>query len=115
MSPLTIYLRCTENDIEHDYDGGRVLFKPVRAGLPGGVIDGGFVLSASSDDFLAQFPTTRADKQGTFYRLTLEEVAADQLPPDPAPVDPVAQLRAENAALQAQLAALQPAPATTAP
>lgn len=96
---LTLFLRVVENDVEHDYDGGKLLLKPLRRQSDREIVDAGFVLSARTDAFLRRFPATRAEMQQRFYRLTLEEVPASALPPDPA-------VESKRKALEAQLAAL---------
>jgi hypothetical protein len=80
---ITVYLRCTENDVENDYEGGRIVLKPVRGQMIRGLIDGAVVLSMDSDAFLRQFPVTRDEKQQRAYRVTIEEIEMADLPPDP--------------------------------
>lgn len=106
MAPaLTLYLRCTENDVEHDFDGGRVVFKPVNAGRPVELVDGFVVLSASTDAFLRQYPATRDEKQAAYFKLTLEPVDASALPPAPVALTHEQQRIAELEAEVAKLAA----------
>lgn len=83
---LELFMRCTENRVEDDYDGGLVLLQAVRgqrAEIAPDVIDSRLVLSAAHDAFMRQFPVTREEKQGRFFKITCEEVTADELPPDP--------------------------------
>lgn len=79
----TIYFRCTENDVEHDYDGGRVLLGAVQAQETNELAGGNLVLVFNHDEPMREFPVSRADKQGKYYRVTVEEVTEADLPPDP--------------------------------
>jgi hypothetical protein len=98
---LSLYLRVVENDAANDFDGGRLVMKPVRAGIDPAIMDASLVIASKTDGFLTRFPwKTRAAKQGRFYRLTVEEVPESELPPDP-------EVEARKAQLERELAALQ--------
>lgn len=89
--PLELYMTCTENRVEDNYEGGLVLLQGVRHAVPavaGQLADSRLVLSAVHDEFMRQFPVTRDEKQARYFRITVEEVAVEDLPPDPdAPVE----------------------------
>lgn len=85
--PLTVFFRCVENRAPDEYDGGLIHFGMVAGQLPeirDNVIDARISLSAKHDSFMHTFPwKSRRAKQTRFFRLTLEEVTLDQVPPDP--------------------------------
>lgn len=89
--PRVIYMRCTENRVEDDYDGGLVLFLPVAGQPTDELVDGRLVLSFKHDEPMHEYPVTRDEKQRRVYRVTLEEVSLADVPPDPrAPKSPSA-------------------------
>lgn len=95
-------MRVVENDAPNDFEGGRLVFKPVRAGADPALLDASLVIAAKTDVFLMLYPwKTRAAKSERFYRLTLVEIAVSDLPPDPATVpDEIAELEARLRALR---------------
>lgn len=98
---LALYLRVVENDAPNDFDGGRLVMKPVRAGIDPDILDASLVVAAKTDAFLVRYPwKTRAAKQGRFYKMVLVEVSESDLPPDP-------EQQAEIDRLEAQLAGLK--------
>lgn len=83
---LALFMRCTENRVEDDYDGGLVLLQGIKGQTPdiaASVLDARLVLSAAHDDFMRQFPVTREEKQDRYFRITVEEVAFADVPRDP--------------------------------
>lgn len=99
--PLVLYMRVVENDAPADFDGGRLVMKPVRAGADPAIIDASFVVSAATDAFLVRYPwKSRAAKHGRFYRVVIEEVPESELPTDTSADAEVAQLEARLAELR---------------
>ncbi len=85
-APLVIYTRCTENDVENDYEGGRIIFTKIAGQTPdvhANVLGCNVVISAANDPFMRQYPVTRDEKQTRFFKVTLEEIALADVPPDP--------------------------------
>lgn len=76
-------MRCTENRVEDDYDGGLVLFQVIAGQQSDDYADGRLALSFTHDTAMEAYPMTREDKQSRFFRVTLEEVPFSQVPPDP--------------------------------
>lgn len=84
--PVVIFMRCTENRVEDDYDGGLLLLQGVKGQqreIVAELNDSRLVLSAVNDEFMRLFPVTREEKQSRFYRITVEEVSYADVPPDP--------------------------------
>lgn len=85
--PLQIFMRVTENRVADDYDGGLVLLQAIKGQVPEvakRILDSRLVISAADDAFMATFPwKSRQAKQARFFRLTLEEIPVEQVPPDP--------------------------------
>jgi hypothetical protein len=120
--PLVIYMQCKENAVENDYEGGLLLFTAVRAGTADKLVDARVVLSCKEDALMRDYPVTREEKQGRFFRVTVEEVPLADLPPDPdAPKVPssaellqqahAAAIREGNTELAAAIASDTTAPA----
>lgn len=88
--PRVVYMRCTENRVEDDYDGGIVLFQVIAGQPSDDYADGRLVLSFKHDTPMEAYPVTREEKQTRFFRVTLEEVPFSEVPPEPgvAPVVP---------------------------
>jgi hypothetical protein len=99
-----VYVYCAENQVEDEYDGGRVLFAPVRGQPNDDIADGRLALSFKHDEPMRDYPVTREEKRKRFFRITVEEVDEADLPPDPnAPKPPSAfdmLARAREAALR---------------
>lgn len=86
MKSIEVFMRCTENRVEDDYDGGLVLLQGVKGQRPeiaGEIVDARLVLSAAHDAFMRRFPVTRDEKQARYFRVTIKEVPLSDVPPDP--------------------------------
>jgi len=103
-------MRCTQNDVENDYDGGVVLLQQIQGQPTDDVIDGRVAMSCRHDSFMYNYPVTREDKQQRFFKVTIEEIPEGEVPPDPrAPKAPSAfdlLIQARDAALSAGNTAL---------
>jgi hypothetical protein len=76
-------MRCTENRVEDDYDGGPVIFQVIAGQQSDEYADGRLVLSFIHDTPMEAYPRTREEKQERFFKITLEEIAYSEVPPDP--------------------------------
>jgi hypothetical protein len=100
-TPIVLYTRCTENQVEDDYEGGRVLLQLIieEHVKPAGLLGVNVVLGCETDKFMYQFPATRQEKQQRWFKVSIEEVdplprpvlvientAGDVLRPAPTPV-----------------------------
>lgn len=126
LVPFSVNLTCTENNVEHDYDGGLVLLQighvPPAAQAPGILFNGFNVAMNFTDDGdrdtrteMHAFPRTRAEGRMRWFRVTVEEVDDPRPPEDPVALGapgPVAReefervtqaLEAENAELRRRL------------
>lgn len=95
MTPRILYMRCTENRVEDDYDGGVVLLQAVERQEGRDLLACNLVMSFATDEPMLGFPVSREEKQARFFRLVLEDVDESDLPPDPnapPPPDPIALL-----------------------
>lgn len=100
---LALYMRVVENDAADDYDGGRLVMKPVNGGRDLAILDASLVLSSRTDELLMRYPWKgRAAKQSRFYKLTVEEIDIAELPPDPAEEAEIKALEARLDALKAE-------------
>ncbi len=82
--PFAFYVYVVENDAAAAYDGGKVMFSAVRGRHETAMTDARIVIASRTDDLLMRWPwKTRAAKEARFFRVTVEEVTADELPPDP--------------------------------
>lgn len=83
---VILFMRCTENRVEDDYDGGIVLLQGIAGQYPAvadAIVDTRLVISARHDDFMRLFPVARDEKQSRYFRLVVEEVALEDVPADP--------------------------------
>jgi hypothetical protein len=94
---LTLYMLVTENDVANRGDGGKLLLQSIVNGQNAGyvqesedgpkqsiIVAANLVLSAAADSFLLAFPWKgKKSKEGRPYRITVEEVAWSDVPPDP--------------------------------
>lgn len=83
---IELFMRCTENRVEDDYDGGLVLLQAIKGQRPEiapDILDSRLVLSAAHDPFMRQFPVTRDEKQARHFKITIEEVPVSDVPADP--------------------------------
>lgn len=119
LIPFHVYARCTENDIEYDWDGGKVLLQAIGHQEIGDLNGCNLVFQFTTDAAMQPFPITRAEKQQRFFKVTVEEIE-NPIPPAPEAPTPLPSGTAEmmalmerNALLESQLAALQAAQATT--
>lgn len=102
MPPFVFYGRIRENDAANEYDGGRVVLGSVVEGKPADLLDATLLMVGRTDAFLMQFPwKTRTAKQSRFFRVTIEEIAREDVPPDPALLRDIEQAEARLAALRA--------------
>jgi hypothetical protein len=91
-------MRCTENRVEDDYDGGLVLFQVIAGQQSDDYADGRLAISFNHDTPMEAYPRTREEKQSRFFRVTLEEIPYSEVPPDPkAPKLPSAKELMEQA------------------
>lgn len=114
MEPLILHTRCTENHVEDDSDGGRVLLQMIVEPhvKPDAILGANIVLGYERDDPMRAFPTTREEKQDRWYKVTIEEESPIPAPPPPEPERAgvprprtVEEIRAELAAAEAREAA----------
>jgi hypothetical protein len=82
--PRVVFMRCTENGVENDSDGGLVLFQHVQGQLTDDLIDSRLALSFALDAPMYDYPVTRVEKQARCFKLTIEEIPIEALPPKPA-------------------------------
>lgn len=81
---LVLFAQVVENRAADNYDGGLLAFQALRGKNPD-LVDARLVLSAMHDGFLISYPwKSRTAKQGRYFKITIEEVPASVLPPDPA-------------------------------
>lgn len=105
LIPFRVFARCTENDIDYDYEGGKVLLQAIGHQELDQLNGGNFVFQFQSDEAMRAFPITRAEKQTRFFEVTFREIDNPIPPETPAPETEVARLERENEALRQQLAA----------
>lgn len=74
-------MRCTENRVEDDYDGGLVLLQVIAGQHSDELVDGRTVLSFKHDEPMRGYPVTREEKQARVFRITLEECTWADVPP----------------------------------
>ncbi len=109
LAPFHVYARCTENDVDYDYEGGKVLLQAIAHQDVGAVNACNLVVNFSADGdesagaVMHAFPITRADKHQRFFRIDVSEID-NPIPPEPAvpavvSAD-VARLEQENAELR---------------
>lgn len=84
LIPFTVLLRCSENNIEDDHDGGRVLLQMLSDGQPvvqpvQGLVGCNLVFGWLNDAQMEAFPRTRAEKQQRFFRTTVEELTDEEI------------------------------------
>lgn len=115
LVPFSVFMRCTENDVEYDYDGGKVLLQAIGHQHVADLNACNFVLNVSRDGerdartVMHAFPVTRPEMKGRYFKITCEEIDCP-IPPEPEPVtsvDEVAKLQALVAELEAKNAELQ--------
>jgi hypothetical protein len=77
------YMKVTENRAADDHEGGMVLFQVVRSHADE-LTGGNLVLSAKQNALCHAYPWKyQSAKAKRFFKVTIEEVDASELPPDP--------------------------------
>ena len=74
-------LRCQENDIQMDYDGGRVVLVADAPALGDELVEGAeklgqvtVVLNYRRDDPMAKWPIVREERARRRFRITISEI-----------------------------------------
>nr|PZN59861.1 MAG: hypothetical protein DIU58_17185 [Sphaerobacter thermophilus] len=80
-------LRCQENDIHMDYDGGRVVLVADAPALGDELVEGPeklgqvtVVLNYRRDDPMAKWPVLREERARRRFRLQITEIVPDEAP-----------------------------------
>ena len=89
-APRIMYMRCIENGVENDYDGGLVQLQAIAGQPTAELVDARVTMSFAHDVPMYDYPATREEKRQACYRVTIEECTLADVPPDPKALPAVA-------------------------
>lgn len=86
---LSYVAQVRENTIQDPGEGGRVIVLcDEKAVKEDGLIQVQLIVNSATDKAIEDFPDTRKDKEGRYFRITCEEIDP---PPPPEPVEETEQ------------------------
>jgi hypothetical protein len=81
MAPTrTIFMRCTENRVEDEADGGLLILQGIAGQPTDDYRDARVVLSFTHDEPMRAYPVTRDEKRVRVFEVTVTETTRDAVP-----------------------------------